>query len=170
MNTANLISPSQALKRIKPKVIDNKSNTVNKDKIVQHGYSIGQYHFLIKKLTQAEIIDNTTIYPIPKSHTSLRGLINSRGSLIPVFDLKVFLNLENSEKEHILVLGKEENAVAILTDSLPSQPSINKKMQQSPPINDTLKEYISDTYMDEKNNVWLDFDYEKFFSDLAKNI
>lgn len=169
MNELNLIPPSQALNRINSQVIESGKQSIIKDKLIRHGYSIGQYHFLVTTLTQAEVIDETTIYPIPKSQPGLQGLINVRGSLIPVFDIKLLLNLENSKKEHILVLGKDNKAIAILVDSLPTQPSIEDKMLQAPPIHNDIREYVSDTYMDKENNVWLDFDYECFFTDLAKS-
>ena len=167
MNQPDLVLPSQALNRITPDVIDTENSKATKDKLVQHGYSVGHLNFLIKGLTQAEIIDDTTIYPVPKCQEGLRGLINVRGSLIPVFDMKTLLDLENKDKEHILVLGKEDNAIAILIDSLPSQPALENKMQQTPPIHNLISEYVDHTYMDTTSNVWMEFDYERFFLDKA---
>lgn len=162
----DLLLPSEALNQISSDELITESVRIE-ERQIQHGYSIGQFNFLVKELTCAEIMEDNSIFPLPKTQPGLRGLINARGSLIPVFDLKQLLNIKKNQKEYILVLGTEDDAVGIIIDSLPIQPSIKKQMQQTPPLHDAIKDYISHTYMDEENLVWMDFDYASFFISLA---
>lgn len=164
---SDLILPSQALNQINSgDLITEYINS--EDKQIRHGYSIGQFNFLVKGLTRAEVIEDNNVYALPKNQPGLRGLINARGSLIPVFDLKHLLSIKESKKEYVLVLGTEDDAIALIIDSLPIQPSIKKQLLQAPPIHDAIKDYIPHTYMDNDNHVWMDFDYQGFFINLAK--
>ena len=57
------------------------------------GFVIGEELFGVDILTVQEIIRDTTITAIPDAPDFLEGVINLRGSIIPVIDLRKRLNL-----------------------------------------------------------------------------
>jgi purine-binding chemotaxis protein CheW len=57
------------------------------------GFVIGEEMFGVDILTVQEIIRDATITPIPDSPDFLEGVINLRGSIIPVIDLRKRLKL-----------------------------------------------------------------------------
>ena len=61
------------------------------------GFVIGEELFGVDILTVQEIIRDTTITPIPDAPDFLEGVINLRGSIIPVIDLRKRLKLVRSE-------------------------------------------------------------------------
>jgi len=61
------------------------------------GFVIGEELFGVNILTVQEIIRDTTITPIPDAPDFLEGVINLRGSIIPVIDLRKRLKLVRVE-------------------------------------------------------------------------
>ena len=61
------------------------------------GFVIGEELFGVDILTVQEIIRDTTITPIPDAPDFLEGVINLRGSIIPVIDLRKRLKLVRTE-------------------------------------------------------------------------
>ena len=57
------------------------------------GFLIGNEHFGVDILMVREIIRQTTITPIPNAPDFIEGVINLRGSIIPVIDLRKRLQL-----------------------------------------------------------------------------
>ena len=61
------------------------------------GFVIGEELFGVDILTVQEIIRDTTITPIPDAPDFLEGVINLRGSIIPVIDLRKRLKLVSTD-------------------------------------------------------------------------
>ena len=61
------------------------------------GFVIGKELFGVDILTVQEIIRDTTITPIPDAPDFLEGVINLRGSIIPVIDLRKRLKLVSTD-------------------------------------------------------------------------
>ena len=61
------------------------------------GFMIGEELFGVDILTVQEIIRDITITPIPDAPDFLEGVINLRGSIIPVIDLRKRLKLMSTE-------------------------------------------------------------------------
>ena len=68
-----------------------------------------------------EIIEKTTeITRVPKSESFLLGVINLRGEIVPVIDLRKRFGLEaipTNDESRIIILRVEEMIVGIMTDS-----------------------------------------------------
>lgn len=72
-----------------------------------------------------EVLEMSAITPIPRAPDYLRGVINVRGSVVPVVDLRLKLGMPRTEKSIdtcIVVLGvsvdKETVTVGALVDSV----------------------------------------------------
>jgi len=56
-------------------------------------FSLGDENFAIEIAKVREVLDYTTITKVPRSPAFLRGVINLRGSVVPVIDLRLNLNM-----------------------------------------------------------------------------
>jgi chemotaxis signal transduction protein len=83
------------------------------------GFSIGVYHFMVAASCFCEVFVDTAIASIPNAPSSLVGLSNVRGVLIPIYQLHSAWAFEQPKKSIIFSVGRGESAVGILIDSLP---------------------------------------------------
>lgn len=81
-----------------------------------------------------EVVENINdimkITKIPKAPSYIKGLINLRGNVISLIDLKLLLNLNNSDakSESIIILKLEEESVGALVDEVDEVIDIEKSM------------------------------------------
>ena len=125
----------------------------------------------IKKIIK--ITKKIDITPVPKTKDYILGVINLRGNIIPVIDLKKMLELpnENKEQNFILVIDSELGNVGLMVDEIEGANTINSDEIQPTPINaiGIDSKYIEGVVMayneenDEKNLLIL-LDIDKLFS------
>jgi len=167
-----LLSPSAALNRFSPSEgAVTGIQPYERRQRTRYGMLIGDIGLLIDQATTCEIIEQTPIYPLPHMPHWQRGLINLRGNLVPVFDLKSLMELdqESSEKQWLLVLDRGEMAVGLFGDGLPRPVATTRPMDRLPPLPSVLRPHISQAFTFE-GFVWLAFDHRSFFQSLATRI
>ncbi len=87
-------------------------------------FRIGAEEFGVDILMVQEIIRLTTITPIPNASRAILGMINLRGSIIPVVDLRWYLNLGGGEigakdrKTRILIIEQDSHVTGFVVDSV----------------------------------------------------
>lgn len=87
-------------------------------------FRIGGEEFGVDILMVQEIIRLTTITPIPNSHESIIGMINLRGRIIPVVDLRKRLRIhgkvqeQNDRKTRILIVELNGFVTGFIVDSV----------------------------------------------------
>ncbi len=89
-------------------------------------YRIGRHDLVSSFDEVVEILSVPALTPIPGSQPWLLGLANVRGNLLPVADLKLFLEGQRSvagERQRMLVMNQPGGEVAILIDELYGQRS-----------------------------------------------
>lgn len=137
------------------------------------GFKIGDIGLLILSETTSELTDMLPICPIPNTADWLRGLINLRGNLVPIFDLASLLKAEHAreKKGMLLILGEGEAAAGIIIDDLPSHQTLanSDKLESLPAIPDIAKPYMSSGY-EKEGEIWFNFDHEGFFTSLADRV
>lgn len=99
-------------------------------------FPVAGYRLFLDQRTSMEFIETQTPFHIPSNHALFRGLINRRGSLVPVFDIRVLLDGDagNRGAGRILVLGTGDDAVGIILDATPYRVSVSEDQRASPPI------------------------------------
>lgn len=91
--------------------------------------SMGRYlTFLSEQLTfgisadcVSEIIINYKIRPVPMVPEYIRGIINLRGQVIPIIDLRLFVGkptVDNMEENCIIILDLDSCILGIIVDSV----------------------------------------------------
>lgn len=86
------------------------------------GFGIDRERFGVDILTVQEIIRSTEVTPVPNSPTFVEGVINLRGNIIPVIDLRKRLNLYDLDKQlvksWILILNIGNRVVGFVVDTV----------------------------------------------------
>lgn len=75
----------------------------------------------IEVLKVKEIVGMTTITPVPNSEKYLKGVINLRGIVVPVIDLRLKFNIPEKEYDAftvILILEHKDSLVGVIVDSV----------------------------------------------------
>ncbi|MEN6441612.1 MAG: chemotaxis protein CheW [Syntrophobacter sp.] len=87
-------------------------------------FRIGGEEFGVDILMVQEIIRLTTITPIPNASTAILGMINLRGRIIPIVDLRWYLQLNKAEpsatdrKTRILIVELGGHVTGFVVDSV----------------------------------------------------
>ncbi len=112
-------------------------------------FLIANEEYGIDILKVKEIIRLQEIVEIPESSNYVKGIIDLRGEIIPIIDLRVKFGLTSIEKNEnmkiIIVELEEENLIGIIVDSVSQVIRIEEDDIESPPPTlpeDTLK-YIT---------------------------
>jgi purine-binding chemotaxis protein CheW len=84
-------------------------------------FQLGQEEYGIEIASVQEIIRATDITPVPGAPDHVRGVINLRGKIIPVVDLRTRFALpqtEASDARRIVVVELKEKRIGMLVDSV----------------------------------------------------
>ncbi|HRD49402.1 MAG: chemotaxis protein CheW [Candidatus Competibacter sp.] len=163
------LSPSAALNRFKPPRGMAIGVAPAERQRARYGFRIGGVGLLIGQDTSSEVLERAPVYPLPKAPAWLLGLVNLRGNLVPVFNVKPLLELEDGDapdKSRLLILGGGDKAVGILIDGLPQLAATSNALPRLPPLPVALRPYVTKAYMRD-NTVWLEFDHYGFFEALG---
>ncbi len=169
------LKPEEALSRFKKRqnsLLEQVESSLIRP-AARYGFVMQNLGFLIAKNTLSEIVINTSIYPIPNTKSWMRGLINVRGTLVPVFDFSLLLGFskQSAEQENLLVLGKGSDSVGLLIDGLPKACDMTnwKKMVCMPQQLENFEEHINCAYTD-KDIIWMDFNQKEYFRSIKNKI
>ena len=135
----------------------------------RYGFRIGAVGLLIAPQAGSEAISMPAIAPIPNSVPWLRGMLNLRGALVPVFDLALVLGLPGQASRGqptVLVFGKGAQAVGVMTDDHPKPLLGLSRVAQLPELPTALKGHVAAAYTHDED-LWLEFDHEAFFLSLS---
>jgi len=101
------------------------------------GFGISKEHFGVNILSVQEIIRSTEVTAVPNSPTFVEGVINLRGDIIPVIDLRKRLGLFNAEKvvkrNWILILTISNRAAGFIVDKVTKVLKVPKDSIDPPP-------------------------------------
>jgi purine-binding chemotaxis protein CheW len=94
-----------------------------KEDLVQMvGFVVGKELFGVNILSVQEIIRETPVTAIPDSPDFIEGVINLRGNIIPVIDLRKRLNLHHGEnqssKSWIIILSIQGRVTGFVVDAV----------------------------------------------------
>ncbi len=101
------------------------------------GFMIANEQFGVDILMVQEIIRGASVTPVPNSPDFVEGVINLRGNIIPVIDLRKRLNLYTKEtgrtKNWILILEIEGRVTGFVVDSVTEVIKIQESTIEPPP-------------------------------------
>jgi purine-binding chemotaxis protein CheW len=113
------------------------------------GFTIGKELFGVDILMVQEIIRAAPITPVPNSPDFVEGVINLRGNILPVIDLRKRLNLLNEEIDlkdtWILILDIKNKVTGFIVDSVTEVLKIQEGTIEAPP--DIIKAGLESQYL-----------------------
>ena len=98
------------------------------------GFRIGNKRLAAGFDEVVEIMSMPQVTPVPGAQPWLLGVANSRGNLLPIVDLKQFLEGERTvlhEGQRVLIVRQPGGDVAVTIDELFGQRSFNESQQQT---------------------------------------
>ena len=138
----------------------------DKERLLQLvGFMIGKELFGVDILMVQEIIRETPITPIPNSPDFIEGVINLRGNIIPVIDLRRRLNLRDAAAPDgqiwIMILNVEGRVTGFIVDSVTQVLKVASNSIKPPPdivVSGLQSQYITGVCrIDQRLLILLDF-------------
>lgn len=113
------------------------------------GFTIGRELFGVDILMVQEIIRAAPITPVPNSPDFVEGVINLRGNILPVIDLRKRLNLLSEDIDlkdtWILILDIQNKITGFIVDSVTEVIKIQESTIEPPP--DIIKAGLESQYL-----------------------
>ncbi len=140
---------------------------------IRYGFIMCYINLVFEQTLICEVVQHSKVYPIPNTPNWVKGLINLRGNLIPVFNLYDYWKIEDrSSKLPLLVLGAGNDAFGLYADSFPQALEINNETPEHQLIPDTipveLRTFVTHSY-ELNNSVWHATDIVKFIQYLTRD-
>ncbi len=144
------------------------------DDVVRYGVRVGTLKLLLPLQTLNEVVDEVSVYPVPNTPVWFEGVINHRGNIVSVFNLKIlFFGKERcfdeggQESESILVIGKGDGATGVLVDHLPQTVSVDEMESGfSLKVSDVLKKHVTA----HTATGWLEVDFPGLFEEIGRMV
>lgn len=170
-NNGELLTPSEALNRFMP---TEQFGIIGEDETAEpahYGCRVANVGLILDTEKGSEVIDEISIGTILNTPSWFSGVINLRGNLVPVFNLKKLIPCEEEgiTRQRILVIDKGFKAAGIIIDELPQALYGLHSLPQLPPVPDILSEHVRAAYAQD-DNIWLDCDFEGFFKGLGQRM
>lgn len=113
-------------------------------------FNLGKEEFAIPLLSVKEVIGVPETTPIPQSQNYFTGIMNLRGQVISIMDLRIKLGIKAivSEETSVVILDLGESFLGIMVDQVNSVQLINKDEISPKPAVDAGKshDYIHGIY------------------------
>jgi len=132
-------------------------------------FKIGSEEFGINIMKVQEIIRMQEITKVPQMPDFIEGILNLRGNVIPVVDLRKKFNLEVSEKtseSRIIVVSVLDRVMGIVVDGVSEVLRMNDEQIQPPPpiISNIGREYIKGVGKLDNKRLLIFLDIDKILS------
>jgi purine-binding chemotaxis protein CheW len=101
--------------------VDNLAGNVGADERQYVTFEIGQELYGVGVLKVMDIIGMTQITPVPNTLHFMKGVINLRGSVVPVIDLRAKFNMDLREYDNftvIIIVEVKERKVGMIVDAV----------------------------------------------------
>lgn len=130
-------------------------SAANQDQIVVFELD-GQYYAL-PILEIQEIIRTVDVTPVPNTNNYVEGVINLRGNVIPIINLRKRLGLSKTEKNdetRIVVVEHNEEKIGLVVDKVLEVGQYRKDEIEPPSVIGQNVEFLHGV-VKKKNNLWL---------------
>jgi chemotaxis signal transduction protein len=161
-----MITPTAALQYLAARKRKLELYVEEKKADARYGFRIGELKLLLRPHEKVEVIEAVMACPIPNTPAWFAGMVNLRGNLLPVFDIKQLLNMQNLEPpKWIMVFGQGNHAAGIFADNLPSGVIPDSTAEIKPDLPEILQDCVENTLM-QGDSMWIEVAFEKMFEDL----
>ena len=117
--------------------MEEKHDIVNEVQIV--AFFLENEEFAVEIGKVREVLKLVRITPLPRSYNYIEGVINLRGDIIPVVDLRKRFGLTTEKKRddssRIIIVELDDNDIGLIVDSVTEVIRISQDLIQLPPSN-----------------------------------
>ena len=167
-----VLAPVAALTRCRPDISGLSNRSEERNEYIRQGVKVGATGIFLPYLEKVEIIEFESLCPIPNTPMWFMGMINNRGNILPIFDLKLFMEMEMEVSSRwLMILGSGGRAAGLCIDTLPAAIENPQQVdiaridaQTSIPI--ALRPYLAGSFL-HNGALWMDLTYDKLFLDLC---
>jgi purine-binding chemotaxis protein CheW len=128
------------------------------------GFSLGAEDYAIPLLCVKEVIAVPEVTPIPFTPPHFKGIMNLRGQVISVIDLRTKLGIkpQNTSENAVIICDLQSVCLGVVVDSINSvlSPAENELSGKPDIMNSKASEYITHVYRKDKKLI--------LFLDIAK--
>ena len=167
------IPPSLALQRADVSVDLMMGNHVPLDDgQMRYGYKIADIGLLVDANTVAEVVPRPLPVRLPRTPAWFCGLTNLRGTLVPIFDLKLLMGVAEKDKGReafALIVGEGDEAVGFFIEQYPAGLDTLEAVTELPPLPQSLLPFSGPAYFS-KDSIFVEFNYPRFFSSLSEKL
>jgi chemotaxis signal transduction protein len=170
VTTGEWMLPSAALDRFDPPADMVLATAVEKE-LGRYGFKIGTLGLLIQIGCGSEVMQMPTIWTLPGSPPWLLGLINLRGNLVPVYELRQVLSMGTRTadvKPLVLIFDQGDKAAGIVIEDFPKPLFELSPLPNLPQLPTALSGHVRKGYIKEEM-IWLEFDHASFFEALVRD-
>jgi purine-binding chemotaxis protein CheW len=129
-----------------PAIAPDIENAKQNDSLIQQflTFSVGDEEYGVELMTIREIKGWVATTPLPNSPACMKGVINLRGVVIPIFDLRARFNLGETtptEKNVVIIIAVGERLIGILVDAVSDILSVTKdQIRPAPQVETKISE------------------------------
>ena len=131
-----------------------------------YALTIDKLKLLIDEHISCELLEESDIYTIPQTTEWIKGVVNVRGDVVPIIDLKNIVTGENQElnnKNKIIIINIENGPFGLYLDQLPTIISFDSDSELSDysklPL--SIQPFVRFAYMQDEE-IWAGIDYQSF--------
>jgi twitching motility protein PilI len=140
---------------------------------LRHGFRVAGLHLVPAARVLTEVIAQADVFAVPKSSTALMGVMNLRGTIVPLFDPQLLGEPQihiNPSKRHALVFDHEEQSLGLLLDSDPELMSLVPAVGQHTKPVSVLADYLIRPWSrpDQPQQLWWELNHRAAFEFLAR--
>lgn len=165
------LPPEAALAYFEPPLgVHAAAGQARQEKRVRYGFRVGQFGLLINPDAGSEVLEMPSIASMPGAPPGFLGLVNLRSNLVPLFELRVLLDMaprEPGASTMVLVFGQGKDAVGVIIEGSPIALAGLHPLPNSPPLPDALQNHVPGGYLQDET-VWLEFDHNSFFDEICR--
>lgn len=140
-------------------------------RVQRYGFRIGGCRFVHDLSLAVELIELPQCYDLPNSSAWFSGLVNLRGNLVPVFDLKSLLGGTGPAggRQMLLVIGSGDNVAGLVIDGTPDHINVDagSRIEQPANVPEILRDHLQGAY-EFAGETWYQASYEGLFESLAQ--
>jgi len=167
-----MLAPVAALTRFRPDTRSLNNRARERAEYIRQGVKVGTTGMFLPYQEKVEIIELESVCPIPNTPMWFMGIINNRGNLLPVFDLKLFMEMNVEQASRwLMILGHGGRTAGLCIDTLPAiienpqQVGTDQIVVQTS-IPAALRPHLTGAYL-HNGTFWMDVTYDKLLLDIC---
>jgi purine-binding chemotaxis protein CheW len=123
-------------------------------------FNLGEEEFALPLLSVKEVLALPETTPVPQMPPHFKGILNLRGKILSIMDLRVKLNIKpnkNSEENAVVILDLGDYSLGIIVDRVNSVQTFDKDGLSDKPLMENTKhtDYITGVYRRESKLILL---------------